>query len=126
MHRRFSRARRARIAAPDGVVEVAVAESFRLRLIGLMGLEPKDVEPLLFPRCRSIHTYGMKTPIDIVWLENDGENARTLGVVEGLRPRSHLRAPAGGGAGREVAALELAPGYAERLGFRARTIPPNP
>ena len=50
MHPRFARARRTAIACPGGAVEVAVAENFRLRLAGLMGLEAEDVEPLLFPR----------------------------------------------------------------------------
>ena len=122
MHRRFARARRARIGAPGGVVDAAVAESFSLRLLGLMGLESEEVEPLLFPSCRSIHTFGMKTPIDIVWLEGE----RVVAVMPELPPRRHARAPACEGGRRGVAALELAPGYAERLGFRARTMPPKP
>lgn len=122
MHRRFARARRAAVECPRGAVDAAVAEDFRLRLMGLMWLAAQDLEPLLFPRCRSIHTFGMKTPIDVVWL--DGE--RVLGVVVGLQPRRHARAPACEGRRRDVAALELPPGYAERLGFRARTMPPKP
>jgi uncharacterized membrane protein (UPF0127 family) len=119
MHRRFRRARRATVDCPAGALEVAVAERYRNRLVGLARLEDGEIEPLLLPRCRSIHTFGMKAPIDVVWL--DGE--RVLGVVADLRPRRHARAPRG--ASRDVSALELAAGQAERLGFLANATPPN-
>ena len=126
MHRRFAGARRIGIGCPAGSVEVAVAEGFRLRLVGLMGLTAAEVEPLLIPECRSVHTFGMRTPIDLVWLEGGEDPVRPLGVVESLPPRRHAQAPGSRGRRRRVAALELAPGYAKRLGFRARATPPNP
>lgn len=115
MHRRFEGAQTAELRCPGGTVGAVVAKGFRLRLLGLMRLAPDEMEPLLFERCRSIHTHGMKTALDLVWLESDGEGARVLEVVEELQPGRHARAPRG--ASRRCAALELAPGRAEALGL---------
>jgi uncharacterized membrane protein (UPF0127 family) len=122
MHRRFAGARTICVTAGGSQVEAVVADSYKLRLFGLTGIDEDEFEPLLFPRCRSIHTFGMRAPIDVVWLDEEGG---IFGVVEQLHPRRHARAPR---AGRRlsVAALELAPGYAERLGFRTSAMPPNP
>jgi len=114
MHRRFDRAQTAELRCPGGSVDAVVAKGFRLRLLGLTRIAPDEIEPLLFERCRSIHMHGMKTAIDLVWLEMDGAAARVLGVVEALSPGRHARAPRG--ASRRCAALELSPGAAERLG----------
>jgi len=118
MHPRFERARTAELRCPGGTIEVGLAEGFGLRLIGLMRLEADEMEPLLFPRCRSIHTYAMKAAIDVVWLTVEGDQARVLEVVESLGPGRHASAPRGA-ARRIAAALELLPGDAERLGLTA-------
>ena len=115
MHQRFERAKTAEFRCPGGSIEAVVAEGYRLRLLGLMRIAADEIEPLLFERCRSIHMHGMKTAIDLVWLEIDDDVARVLGVVEALEPGRHARAPRG--ASRRCAALELSPGEAERLGF---------
>ncbi len=117
MHRRFEGAPTATLGCHGGTIHVVLAESVRLRLLGLMRLDADEVEPLLFPRCRSIHTFGMKSQIDLVWLALDGERGRVLQVVEGLEPRGHARAPRTGAERRTIAALELAAGEAERLGL---------
>ena len=117
MHQRFARAPRAEIVCPDGVLEAAVAESFSLRLRGLTGLEPDEVEPLLFPRCRSVHTVGMRTAIDLVWLDQTHEPPKVLKVVEGLPPRRQARAPRDGHSRGAISALELRAGQAGRLGL---------
>ena len=141
MHPRFARARRAELRWPDGAIEVVLAEGFRLRLMGLMHLGAEEIEPLLFERCRSIHTHGMRTPIDLVWLESDGEHARVLEVADGLEPGRLARAPRNGSPKGSIAALELTPGEAERSGLspglevslaadqpgvRASAMPPKP
>ena len=117
MHRRFAGARRIQVAGPAGGFEAVMAESFRLRLVGLMGLRDDQIEPLLFPRCRSIHTFGMKAAIDLVWLRESGDGPAVIGVVERLPPRRHARAPRGEGSRGAVSALELPAGNAQRLGF---------
>jgi hypothetical protein len=38
---------------------------------------------LLLPRCRSIHTFGMRFALDLVWIDRDG---RVLGVDECVPP----------------------------------------
>jgi uncharacterized protein len=94
-------------------VKVVVAEGFRLRLLGLMRLSAEEIEPLLFPRCVSIHTHGMRTPLDVVWLDLD--EGRILEVVESLEPGQRARAPRGVRRRRNIATLELPPGEAFRL-----------
>ena len=115
MHRRFDGARAVELRSPGGDIGVVVAEGFRLRLLGLMRLEAREIEPLLFLRCRSIHTHGMRTPIDLVWMETEAGQARILEVVEALAPGGYARAPRGSGRRWGIAALELAPGEARRL-----------
>ena len=50
-------------------------------LLGRRGLA--DGEGMWFPKCRLIHTFGMKFPIDLVYLTKDNEVCK---VVEGMRP----------------------------------------
>ena len=47
-----------------------VAQSFWARLRGL-AFAPPPSEPLLIPRCRSVHTFGMRYPLDLYWLDGD-------------------------------------------------------
>ena len=119
MHPRFAEARRIELPCPAGTVEVALAEGFRLRLRGLSGLEAEDIEPLLFPRCRSIHTFGMRVAIDVVWLRDTSDGPQVAGVVERLQPRRRARVPRSSGLRHTISALELAAGEARRLGLHA-------
>ena len=68
-----------------GGLDVRVARSPRARLLGLALLAdlPRGTA-LLIPRCRSLHTFGMRFPIDVVFLDGAG---RPLREVRGLRPR---------------------------------------
>jgi uncharacterized membrane protein (UPF0127 family) len=85
-------------------MEILVARSRRLRLVGLaLRGRPPPGRALLIPRCRSVHTFGMRFALDLVWLDRDG---RVLGVEESVPPwrvRSRrdaaavLEVPAGGG-----------------------------
>jgi uncharacterized protein len=67
-----------------GGLRVHVARSARARLLGLALLRalPRD-RALLIPRCRSIHTFGMRFPIDVVWLAADG---RVVGFRRAVPP----------------------------------------
>lgn len=57
----------------DGLV-VGTARSFRARLLGLGFLrEPPLNYGLLIPRCRSVHTFGMRFPLELRWLDEQGE-----------------------------------------------------
>jgi uncharacterized protein len=59
-----------------------VATGFRARLLGLAFRRRAD-EPLLIPRCRSVHTFGMRFPIDVVFLDARG---RVLRVARRVPP----------------------------------------
>ena len=119
MHRRFRGASAVELRCPGGTIRVVLAEAYGLRLLGLMRLQPDEIEPLLFLRCRSVHTHGMRTPIDLVWLAVNGEQGRVLGVEEDLKPGRHARAPRGT-ARRSIAALELPSGETARLSLAPR------
>ena len=95
-------------AEPFGPVRVAERGWDRTR--GLLG-RPRLVgsEGLLIMRCSSVHTVGMRYPIDVVFLDRDGAIAR---VVEHLRP---MRMAMCRGA---ASVLELAAGQAKRLALR--------
>jgi hypothetical protein len=59
--------------AKVGGVEVPVAVGLRARLLGLSGLDLESAGPgLLIPRCSSVHTFGMRFPLDIHFLDRDG------------------------------------------------------
>jgi uncharacterized membrane protein (UPF0127 family) len=56
-----------------GGLRVATASSYLSRLRGLTGLGGLDHdEGLEIPRCRSVHTIGMRFPLDLVWLHEEG------------------------------------------------------
>ena len=51
----------------------------------MIGREPAPSEALMFERCRSVHTFGMRAPITVVFLD------RTWRVVRVVRaPRGRL------------------------------------
>ncbi len=61
---------------------VLVASSFRSRLLGLAFLRREHAGPgLLIPRCRSVHTFGMRFPLDVVFLDGEG---RAIAWVESV------------------------------------------
>lgn len=83
--------------------EVAVARGFRSRLLGLARLDRSDAGTgLLIPRCRSVHTFGMRFELDLVFLDRDG---RILAVHRQVPPRRVVRCP-GADAVLEVPAPE--------------------
>jgi uncharacterized membrane protein (UPF0127 family) len=54
-------------------VEVVIARSFRARLLGLALRRSPPGYALLIPRCRCVHTFGMRFALDLVWLDADGQ-----------------------------------------------------
>jgi uncharacterized protein len=55
----------------DGRVTVYVAASLRARLLGLAGLTGMPARTaLLLPRCSSVHTFGMRFPIHVLFLDS--------------------------------------------------------
>jgi uncharacterized membrane protein (UPF0127 family) len=53
--------------------EVPVASTRRARLLGLAGLPAQRAGiGLLLPRCRSVHTFGMRFSLDVLFLDDSG------------------------------------------------------
>jgi len=52
--------------------DVPVATTRRTRLLGLALISRDRAGPgLLLPRCRSVHTFGMRFPLDLVFLDDE-------------------------------------------------------
>ncbi len=91
------------------VPRVASASNSFERMRGLLGRAAlKAGEGFWIKPCNSIHTLGMRYPIDAVFIGRDG---RVLRIVRGLKP---LRAAT---CLRARGVLELAAGEADRLGL---------
>jgi uncharacterized membrane protein (UPF0127 family) len=96
---------------PGGLV-VAEARMRAARLRGLAGLDALGPdEALHLPRTRSVHTFGMRFALDLVWLDRHGGVVRIDRNVAPRRLRTCLRA-------RSV--VELAAGRAEAFVDSAR------
>lgn len=91
---------------------VHVANTFRSRLRGLLGT---DVLPphhaLLLTRTRSVHTLGMRMPLDLVWVDAGGALVR---LDERVVPGQHRRCPGAWGV------LEVAAGSGSRFATLVR------
>jgi uncharacterized membrane protein (UPF0127 family) len=90
MPRRLRRLPRV-VIPPSQLVErdVRRARDPLARLLGLAGL--RAVPPtlgLLLPRTRSVHTFGMRFPLDLVWLDRGGQVVRVDRDVRPWRVRS--------------------------------------
>jgi len=68
-----------------GGLRVAEARSRAERMRGLARLDamPETVA-LHIPRCRSVHTFTMRFPLDLIWLDGEG---RAVRVDRGVAPR---------------------------------------
>ncbi len=101
--------------APEGSVpvaaEVEVARSWWRRAVGWIGRAAvPDQAALWLPGTRSIHTAGLRTAIDLVFLDLTG---RVVALYECLSPWRAVLGPA-----TAVVAVELAPGRIARAGLR--------
>jgi uncharacterized membrane protein (UPF0127 family) len=72
----------------DSGARVAEAGTFRARLLGLALLrEIPQGHALLIPRCRSVHTFGMRFALDLVFLDAHGDVLRVERAVPPWRVR---------------------------------------
>jgi uncharacterized membrane protein (UPF0127 family) len=100
---------------PGGELTLLVAGDRGARRRGLARLDRQalpDGHGLLFERCRSVHTIGMRFALDLVWLDGDGGLVRVDRAVGPRRLRTCLRAravveTAAGDGERFAAALAL-------------------
>jgi uncharacterized protein len=92
---------------PD--LHIRVALGFSERAIGFIGRKQiSPSEAMLFPNCSSVHTFGMKTPLDLVFLDTTGRVLVLYEAVPVWRVRYHKQGSA---------VLELAPMTARSRGF---------
>lgn len=64
--------------------EVKLANDFFSRLVGLLKTKSLDEnQGLLLKHCQQVHTFGMKFPIDVVFLSSEGE---ILYIEENMEP----------------------------------------
>ena len=72
------------LASADKQLQLFMADRWWLRLRGLLGRPPLTLgQAMLIDPCHSVHTIGMRYPIDVVYLD---KNYRVLKVVECLAP----------------------------------------
>ena len=72
---------------------VVVASTRASRVRGLSRLEALPERTALhIPRCRSIHTFHMRFPLDLIWLDEHGEPVRIDRDVPPRRMRTCLKA----------------------------------
>lgn len=91
-------------------MEVGLADSYFLRLRGLIGRDPAALGGLLIRPCGQIHTFFMSVPIDAVYLDKEG---RVLRIEEAVPVSRFCRAVRGA---KRV--LELPKGKAKCFGIR--------
>jgi len=76
-----------------GGLTILVAGNRRSRMQGLSRLDDlPDDHAMLFERCRSVHTGGMRFALDLLWLGRDGEVVRVDRAVGPRKLRTCLRA----------------------------------
>lgn len=68
-------------------LKIIIANTFKKRLIGLMG-KKVITYGMLFPKCNSIHTFGMKCNLDIIGLD---ENNKIIYIYENLPKNKIIR-----------------------------------
>jgi uncharacterized membrane protein (UPF0127 family) len=72
-------------------LELPVATTWLSRLLGLALLARERAGPgLLIPRCRSIHTFGMRFRLDLLFLD---ERHRIIEVRRDVPPGRVIRCP---------------------------------
>src|SRR4051794_3557628 len=75
-----------------GGLRIAEAADRAARMRGLARLDAMPERLALhIPRCRSVHTFTMRFPLDLIWLSRDGEVVRVDRAVPPRRLKSCLR-----------------------------------
>ena len=92
---------------PCPAIRIALASSFRSRLVGLLGRSSMSLQQgLWIEPCNRVHTFGMRFAIDLVFVDHQ----RTiLRLVRNLPPWRIAACP------RSRAVIELAAGACDHL-----------
>jgi hypothetical protein len=76
-----------------GGLRVAEARTRAARMKGLARLDAMPPTTALhIPRCRSVHTFTMRFPLDLIWLDKAGRIVRVDAQVPPRRLKSCVRA----------------------------------
>ena len=76
-----------------GGLRLARADRFAARVKGLAKLDAMPPNyALQIPRCRSVHTFTMRFPLDLIWLGKDGRPVRVDRAVPPSRMKLCLAA----------------------------------
>jgi uncharacterized membrane protein (UPF0127 family) len=76
-----------------GGLRVAEARTRAARMKGLARLDEMPATAALhIPRCRSVHTFTMRFPLDLIWLDKAGRAVRVDRAVPPRRLRTCVRA----------------------------------
>lgn len=86
---------------------VTVARGLPAKTIGLIGRA--RAAPMLFPNCHAIHTFFMRFPVDILFLDRKN---RIIKSIQGVRPWQVVS-----GGRRTKSVLELPAGHIRREGL---------
>ncbi len=90
-------------------LRVEIAENAPERMVGLLGRSSlEDDASMLLRPCNAVHTFGMRFPIDVVFMDRQ---QRVLEIHQAVVPRRVLFKV------RAVQVLELAAGAARRHGI---------
>lgn len=82
-------------------IQIDKADSFKQRFLGLM-FQKKVTSGMLFPHCSAIHTFGMRTEIDVIGLNKQNEvifhkinvsKNKILFLPKGIKKTSVLELP---------------------------------
>lgn len=95
------------------ILHIRTASRVLARLFGLAGLNSLPQHcGLYFPHTRSIHTFGMRFSLDLLWLDSRGRILRLDHNVAPHRLRTCWRA---------TGVVELPAGSAQQAGLRTKT-----
>ncbi len=90
--------------------KAVLADSFALRLRGMIARPFRELDAMYFPRCSSVHTFFMTQKLDLIFLSADN---RILKTVSAAAPWI----PCFGCSGAD-SVIELPEGILERTGTR--------
>lgn len=65
------------------IAEIFIADSFIKRFLGFMFRKKPHHEAILIKPCNSIHTFFMKFPIDVLFID---ENMEVIRKIDSLKP----------------------------------------
>jgi uncharacterized membrane protein (UPF0127 family) len=108
-----------------------LAHTWRARLLGLAGMtRPDPDEALVIPHCTSVHTFGMRFPIDVVFVDREW---LPIYIEYEVGPRRVLRSRfarsvievVAGEAGRLCDGLRLQRALVDGMSARTAPAPPS-